>query len=87
MEPNYANLDPEESLNKLLAFVSVAFGLFSLCAGLIPIIGIITSILGIVAGIFGRRSESRKLASFGVALCALTLLLAFVYAFFVAVKP
>jgi D-alanyl-lipoteichoic acid acyltransferase DltB (MBOAT superfamily) len=87
MEPNYASLDPEERLNKFLSLVSVAFGMIGLCAGLIPIIGLVISLFGIIAGIFGRRSASRKMATFGIIFCAFSMLTAFVYAIFVYIKP
>ena len=82
MEPNYSRMDPEEQLNKLLAIVSVALGIFSLCGGLIPIIGIIGGSLGIVAGYFGRKSESRKIALVGISISALAILISCVYALF-----
>lgn len=86
MEPNYASLDPEERNNKFLAFMSVALGVLSLCAGIIPIVGIVISLLGLVSGYFGTRSDNRKIAIIGIVVCALGLLLAFVYATFLLIN-
>jgi hypothetical protein len=83
MEPNYLNLDPEERINKLLAAISVLLGVAGICTGIIPIAGIIVGALGLVAGLFGRKSESRALATTGVVISAFALLISFVYAIFV----
>ncbi len=83
MDPNYLDLDPQERINKILAFFSVLIGAASICAGLVPIIGIIGSIAGIVAGIFGRKSESRKLATAGIFLSSFSLTLSLLYGFIV----
>ncbi len=83
MDPNYLDLDPQERINKILAFFSVLIGAASICAGLIPIIGIIGSIAGIVAGIFGRKSESQKLATAGIFISSFSLTLSLVYGFIV----
>lgn len=83
MDPNYLDLDPQERINKILAFFSVLIGAASICAGLIPIIGIIGSIIGIVAGIFGRKSENYKLATVGIYLSSFSLTLSLVYGFIV----
>jgi hypothetical protein len=86
VEPNYANLDPEERNNKFMAFVSVALGVLSLCAGLIPIAGIVVSLLGLLSGFFGARSANRKVALVGIAVCSLGLLLSLVYAMLLLFK-
>ncbi len=81
MEPNYGKIDPEERTNKYMAAISLILGLFSLCAGLIPICGAVVSLAGIGLGILGRRSESRKLATVGIAICVLGLILSLVYGY------
>ncbi len=86
MEPNYERLDPEERINKYLALASVIVGFFSLCAGLIPICGAVVSLTGIGFGVFGRRSESRKLATVGVAVNILGLIVCVVYGIMIAMK-
>lgn len=86
VEPNYANLDPEERNNKFMAFVSVALGVLSLCAGLIPIAGIVVSLLGLLCAFFGARSANRKVALVGIAVCSLGLLLSLVYAMLLLFK-
>jgi len=86
MDPNYLDLDPQERINKMLALFSVLIGTASICAGLIPIFGAVSSIAGIVAGIFGRKSESRKLATVGIVISAFSLMLSIVYAFFVYIS-
>jgi len=86
LEPNYLNLDPEERINKLLAAISVLLGVAGICSGIIPIAGIIVGTLGLVAGLFGRKSESRVLATAGVIISAFALLISFVYAIFVYIS-
>jgi hypothetical protein len=86
MEPDYKSMDPVEGTNKILAAFSLILGVLSLCAGLVPVCGGGLSIVGIVVGIFGRRSESRKLATVGIAVSALGLILSLVYAYFVYVQ-
>lgn len=86
MEPNYGSIDPEERTNKMLAALSLVLGFISLIAGLIPICGVVVSLAGIGVGLFGRRSESRRLAMFGIALCVFGLILSIVYAVFVQIQ-
>jgi hypothetical protein len=86
MEPDYGSMDPEERTNKFLAAFSLILGVLSLCAGLVPICGGIVSIGGIITGIFGRRSESRKLATVGMAVSILGLILSVVYAYVVYIQ-
>ena len=82
MEPNYDGVDPEERNNKFMAAGSLILGVLSLFAGLIPICGAVISLAGIGVGIFGQRSsESRKLATVGIAISVLGLILSVVYAF------
>lgn len=86
MEPNYGSVDPEERTNKMMAALSLVLGLISLAAGLVPICGAVVSLAGIGVGIFGRRSESRKLATVGIAICVFGLILSVVYAVFVQIQ-
>ena len=86
MEPDYSNIDPEERINKFLAFSSLTLGILSLCAGLIPICGAVISLSGIGLGIFGRRTERHRLATFGIAISALGLILSVVYAILVYIQ-
>ena len=86
MEPNYGSVDPEERTNKMLAALSFVLGIISLVAGLIPICGVVVSLAGIGVGQFGRRSESRRLATAGIILCIFGLILSVVYAIFVQVQ-
>lgn len=83
MEPNYDNLDPEERINKQFAVISVLFGSASVCAGIIPIAGIISGLIGLIAGIRGRKSDSKSLAILGVIISAFGMTISFVYAIFV----
>jgi hypothetical protein len=85
MEPNYKSLDPEERINKLLAAVSVLLGTASICAGIVPIIGIIGGAFSLFAGIRGRHSESNKLATAGIVISAFALTISVVYAIFVQI--
>lgn len=77
--PDYTSLDPDERSNKLFALFSIALGIISLCAALIPGCGIAGSLAGIGFGYFGIRSESRTLARVGIAVSALGLLISVVY--------
>lgn len=83
-EVDPSSLDPEERTNKLLAIGSAALGLMSLCMAIIPICGGTIALAGIGLGIFGMRSESRKTAIFGIAVCILGILISIVYAVAVA---
>ena len=81
MEPDYGRMDPEERTNMILAVLSIVFGLFSLCAGLIPILGIVISFAGIGLGLFGLRSENKKVAKVGIVISALGIIVSLVYAY------
>jgi hypothetical protein len=85
-EVDPSSLDPEERTNKLLAIASAALGLMSLCMAIIPICGGTIALAGIGLGIFGMRSESRKTAIFGIAVCILGILISIVYAVAVALQ-
>jgi hypothetical protein len=76
---DYTELDPEERTNKFMALFSIALGVISLCAALIPLCGGASSLLGIGLGIFGLRSENRSMAQIGIGVCALGLLISIVY--------
>ena len=86
MEPNYGSIDPEERTDKMMAALSFILGIISLAAGLIPICGAVVSLAGIGVGLFGRRSESRKLATAGIVICVFGFILSVVYAIFVQVQ-
>jgi hypothetical protein len=78
-EPDYNSLDPEERTNKYWALFSVALGIISLCAALIPICGAASSLLGLGLGLIARRSDNRKMALVGIAISTVGLLLSIVY--------
>jgi hypothetical protein len=86
MEPNYESLDPEERNNKFFAYLSVALGVVSLCGGIIPLAGILLSGFGLVTGFLGRKSANRKIATLGVIVSALGLLVTFVYMIFLWIQ-
>jgi hypothetical protein len=81
MEPNYGSIDPEERTNKILAALSLIVGLSSVIAVLIPICGFVTGFAGIGLGIFGRRSESRKLATVGIAISVFGIIFSLVFGY------
>lgn len=85
MEVDPASLDPEERMNKFYALFSIGFGVISLCAAVIPICGGTLALLGIGAGILGRRSDSRTMATVGIGISVLGLLIAIVYAIFLMI--
>jgi Mn2+/Fe2+ NRAMP family transporter len=84
IEPDYSSLDPEEKTNRYLAMGSVAFGVISLCAALIPVCGASLSLAGIGLGIWGIRADSRRMAQVGIAICVFSLLTSIVYGVMVA---
>ena len=86
MEPNYLDLDPEERINKLLAFLSVILGASSICAGLYPPLGIIAGAISLFSGIRGRRSSSRKVATFGIIISAFGITMSVVFWIFLAIQ-
>lgn len=86
MEPNYLDLDPEERINKILAFLSVILGGSSICAGMYPPIGIIAGLVSLYSGIRGRKSASRKAATFGIIISAFGITVSIVYWIFLAIQ-
>jgi hypothetical protein len=79
MQTDPASLDPEERLNKFYALLSAGFGILSLCGGLIPMLGTGLGILGIIFGLLGRRSESKRMALFGIIFSSIGALTAIIY--------
>jgi hypothetical protein len=82
MEVDPTSLDPEERMNKFYALFSIGFGVISLCAAVIPICGGTLALLGIGTGVFGRRSDSKTMATIGIGISVLGMLIAIVYAVF-----
>jgi hypothetical protein len=86
MEPDYVRLDPEERRNKIMAMLAALFGFLSLCAGMIPACGTVVGIVGILFGIFGRKSENRKVAILGIILSVVGLTISIVYGILLIIK-
>ena len=86
MEPDYTRLDPEERRYKLMAVLAALFGFVSLCAGLIPACGFVVSIVGVLLGIFGMKSENRKLAILGIILSGAGLIITIVYSILLGIN-
>ncbi|PWH13188.1 MAG: hypothetical protein DDG60_10890 [Anaerolineae bacterium] len=84
IEPDYSSLDPEEKTNRYLAMGSVALGLFSLCAALVPMCGGSLSLAGIGLGLVGLRADNPRMAQVGIALSIISLLTSVVYGVLVA---
>ena len=84
LEPDYSSLDPEEKTNRYLSLGSVALGVISLCAALIPFCGASLSLAGIGLGIWGLRADNRRMAQVGIAICVISLLTSIVYGIIVA---
>ncbi|MCS6995044.1 MAG: hypothetical protein N2117_04170 [Anaerolineales bacterium] len=84
IEPDYNSLDPEEKTNRYLAMGSVALGVLSLCAALVPICGGSLSLAGIGLGLFGLRADSPRMAQVGIGLCIISLVTAITYGILVA---
>ncbi len=83
METDPASLDPDVRQKRFFALLSVSLGLISLCASILPVCGVITSALGLIFGILSRKSENEKMATAGILLSTLGLLIAITYAVFV----
>lgn len=79
MQTDPASLDPEERFNKFYALLSIGLGVFSLCAGLVPIAGTFLGGAGIFFGFLGRRSENKRLAVVGIILSSIGVLTAIIY--------
>ena len=86
MDPNYLDLDPQERINKILALFSVLLGAASICGGIIPVAGIVAAGLGIICGIYGRKSDARKLGTAGIIVSSFGMLISSVYAFFIYIS-
>ncbi len=76
---DYTELDPEERTYRLLGLFSVAMGIISLCAAIIPMCGAASSLLGLGLGMIGRRSDNKKMATAGILVSSLGLIIAIVY--------
>lgn len=86
-EPDYNSLDPEERTNKYWALFSVALGVISLCAALVPICGSASSLLGLGLGLLGLRSDqNRKMAIAGISVSVIGLLISIIYAIMLFTK-
>jgi hypothetical protein len=70
----------------ILAVLSLVCGVISLCGVVVPFIGVPLGLLAVVLGYFGRRSDERKsLATIGMVLGGLGILLSCVPVFLVYV--
>jgi hypothetical protein len=75
--------DPQERLYRFYALASVALGIFSLCAAVIPALGCVIGLFGILAGIGGRNSDRVRMAMVGISLSTIGIMTAILYSFFV----
>jgi mannose/fructose/N-acetylgalactosamine-specific phosphotransferase system component IIC len=82
VDPN--SLDPELRIAKLTALASAALGIISLCAAIIPLCGATASLLGIGFGLFSRKAEKGRVATVGVAISVLGLLITIIYSLFLS---
>ena len=79
MEVDPNSLDPEVKLGKIYAMASVAFGVFSLCVGIIPACGTASSLLGILLGWLSLRIDKNNIAYAGIGLSFLGALITIIY--------
>ena len=71
---NYA--EPANSHpTKGLSIASLTLGILGLIAWLLPIIGFPVVIIGLVLGIIGRNGNGKTIATIGITLCVITLIL------------
>jgi hypothetical protein len=82
MDIDPESLDPDERMNKLAAIASLALGIVSLFASIVPVCGGGMGLLGIVAGWAGMKSDYHKLGLAGLAVSGLGLLIAITYTIF-----
>jgi len=68
-------LEPEASYKRWMALASLVCGILSLCAWVIPYVGIPISLIGAVPGLLALKSKWRKISAAGLVLCAVTFLL------------
>jgi hypothetical protein len=69
----------------LYALASAALGLISLCASIIPLCGGISSLLGLLFGRISLNVEKSRMATAGMIVSALGLLITIVYFLFLSV--
>ena len=77
--------DPELRSAGLYALASTALGVISLCAAIIPMCGGIASIAGFAFGFVSSRVEKSKLATAGMFLSVLGLVITITYFIFLSV--
>ena len=85
MDVDLDSHDPELRSAGLYALASTALGVISLCAAIIPVCGGIASVAGFVFGLVSSRVEKSKLATVGMVLSALGLLITVTYFLFLSV--
>ena len=76
---DYTELDPEERTYRFFGLFSVGIGIISLCAAIIPMCGAASSLLGLGLGMIGRRSDNKKMATAGIMVSSLGLIISIVY--------
>ena len=69
------NYQPQKKDNYGLAITSLALGIFSLLAWLLPICGFPISVTGLILGIISTDSSKRNLAIAGIVMSAIGLIL------------
>ena len=67
-----------QSLGRFLSIASVILGAIGLGAWLIPVFGAPLILSGVIMGIHGYDSKYRTIASIGLGLCLLSLVLAII---------
>jgi predicted anti-sigma-YlaC factor YlaD len=83
IDPN--SHDPELQSANLYAIASAALGVISLCAAIIPMCGGLLSIMGIIFGLISSRVEKSRLATAGIVISILGLLITIMYFIFLSV--
>ena len=83
IDPN--SQDPELQSARLYAIASAALGVISLCAAIIPMCGGLTSVAGIVFGLISSRVEKSRLATVGIVISILGLLITVMYFIFLSI--
>lgn len=79
MQSDFDRLDPEVRMARQYAIASAAFGVISLCAGIIPACGGVLAILGVILGMLSLRLDHSRIASAGIGLSVLGMLISLTY--------
>ena len=85
MSENFDNHDPELQSAGLYALASLALGIISLCAAIVPMCGGPASLAGVFFGVISSRVEKSRMATAGIWISSLGLLITVTYFVFLSI--